>query len=40
LLGSVPGVLIGSKLCAIISPRYFRPVLAGIMVFIGARLFV
>jgi uncharacterized membrane protein YfcA len=39
LLGSVPGVLIGSKLCAIISPRYFRPVLAGVMVLIGTRLF-
>ena len=38
LLGSVPGVLVGSKLCAIISPRYFRPVLAGVMVFIGTRL--
>jgi uncharacterized membrane protein YfcA len=40
LLGSVPGVLIGSKLCAIISPRFFRPVLAGVMVFIGTRLFM
>jgi uncharacterized membrane protein YfcA len=38
LLGSVPGVLIGSKLCAVISPKYFRPVLAGVMVFIGSRL--
>lgn len=38
LLGSVPGVLVGSKLCAVISPRYFRPVLAGVMVFIGTRL--
>jgi len=40
LIGSVPGVLIGSKLCAVISPRYFRPVLAGVMVFIGTRLFL
>jgi uncharacterized membrane protein YfcA len=38
LLGSVPGVLVGSKLCAVISPRYFRPILAGVMVFIGTRL--
>jgi uncharacterized membrane protein YfcA len=38
LLGSIPGVLIGSKLCAVISPSYFRPVLAGAMVFIGSRL--
>jgi uncharacterized membrane protein YfcA len=40
LLGSVPGVLLGSKLCAIVSPRYFRPVLAGFMVFIATRLFL
>jgi hypothetical protein len=40
LIGSVPGVLLGSKLCAVISPRYFRPVLAGVMIFIGTRLFV
>jgi uncharacterized membrane protein YfcA len=40
LLGSVPGVLLGSKLCAVVSPRYFRPVLAGVMVFIGTRLFL
>jgi hypothetical protein len=39
LLGSIPGVLIGSKLCAKIPTRYFRPVLAGAMVFIGVRLF-
>ncbi len=39
LLGSIPGVLIGSKLCAVIPTRYFRPVLAGAMVFIGVRLF-
>ena len=38
LLGSIPGVLIGSKLCTVIPPRYFRPVLAGAMVFIGSRL--
>ncbi len=39
LLGSIPGVLIGSRLCAVIPTRYFRPVLAGAMVFIGVRLF-
>jgi len=38
LLGSIPGVLIGSKLCAVIPTRYCRPVLAGAMVFIGSRL--
>ncbi len=38
MLGSIPGVLIGSKLCAVISPRFFRPVLAGVMVLIGSRL--
>jgi uncharacterized membrane protein YfcA len=39
LVGSVPGVLIGSRLCAVVPTRYFRPVLAGAMVFIGVRLF-
>jgi uncharacterized membrane protein YfcA len=38
LSGSVPGVLLGSKLCAVVSPRYFRPVLAGIMLVVGTRL--
>jgi uncharacterized membrane protein YfcA len=38
MIGSVPGVLLGSKLCAVISPRYFRPVLAVVMVFTGSRL--
>jgi uncharacterized membrane protein YfcA len=38
LLGSVPGVLIGSKLCGRIPSRFLRPVLAGALVFVGTRL--
>ena len=38
LAGSVPGVLLGSKLSAVISPQLFRPVLAGAMVLAGTRL--
>lgn len=38
LLGSVPGVLIGSKLCGAIPSRLLRPVLAGALVFVGTRL--
>jgi len=37
MCGSIPGVLIGSKLCALISPRYIRPVLAGAMVMVATR---
>lgn len=38
LLGSVPGVLIGSKLCGRIPSGLLRPVLAGALVFVGTRL--
>lgn len=38
LAGSIPGVLIGSKLCALVPARYFRPVLIGAMAISGARL--
>lgn len=38
LLGSVPGVLIGSKLCGTIPSKLLRPVLAGALVFVGTRL--
>lgn len=38
LVGSLPGVYLGSRLGARISDRVLRPVLAGMLVFIGWRL--
>jgi uncharacterized protein len=38
LLGSLPGILIGSHVAARISDRFLLPVLASILVLIGLRL--
>jgi uncharacterized membrane protein YfcA len=38
LVGSLPGVYIGSRLCAALPVKYLRPALAGVMVLAGSRL--
>ena len=38
VLGSLPGVFIGSKLCARLPDNWLRPALAGILFFAGSRL--
>ena len=38
LAGSLPGVFIGSRLCAILPVQYLRPALAGVMALAGTRL--
>jgi uncharacterized membrane protein YfcA len=38
LVGSVPGVFIGSKLCARLPEIWLRPALAGVLLFAGSRL--
>lgn len=38
LLGSLPGVFIGSKLCARLPDTWLRPALAGALLFAGTRL--
>jgi uncharacterized membrane protein YfcA len=38
IAGSLPGVFVGSRLCAILPVKYLRPALAGIMVLAGTRL--
>jgi uncharacterized membrane protein YfcA len=38
LLGSLPGVFIGSKLCARLPNIWLRPALAGALLFAGSRL--
>jgi uncharacterized membrane protein YfcA len=38
LVGSLPGVYVGSKLCARINESYLRPVIVGVLVFAGSRL--
>jgi uncharacterized protein len=38
LLGSLPGVFIGSKLCARLPDIWLRPALAGTLLFAGSRL--
>jgi uncharacterized membrane protein YfcA len=38
VLGSVPGVLIGSRLCTALPERYLRPAVAGVLLFAGTRL--
>jgi uncharacterized protein len=38
VLGSLPGVFIGSKLCARLPDSWLRPALAGVLVFAGSRL--
>ncbi|MBV8164658.1 MAG: sulfite exporter TauE/SafE family protein [Candidatus Eremiobacteraeota bacterium] len=39
LLGSVPGVYAGSRLCAILPLPYLRPVIAAVLAFAGVKLF-
>lgn len=39
LLGSLPGVYIGSRLCALLPIQYLRPAMAGVLALAGARLF-
>jgi len=38
LVGSLPGVFIGSRLCASLPVQYLRPALAGVMALAGTRL--
>jgi uncharacterized membrane protein YfcA len=38
VLGSLPGVFIGSKLCARLPDSWLRPALAGMLFFAGSRL--
>ncbi|HZS89373.1 MAG TPA: sulfite exporter TauE/SafE family protein [Chloroflexota bacterium] len=38
LLGSVPGVIVGSRFCAYFPDVWLRPMLAGALVFAGTRL--
>ncbi len=38
LLGSLPGVYLGSKLCARLPETLLRPALAGVLLFAGSRL--
>jgi len=39
LVGSLPGVYIGSRLCALLPIQYLRPAMAGVLALAGARLF-
>ena len=39
LVGSIPGVYAGSRLCGILPVKYLRPVMAGVMAFAATRLF-
>ena len=38
LVGSLPGVVVGSRLCARVPDVWFRPALAGALLFAGSRL--
>ena len=38
LIGSIPGVLLGSRLTRVIPDRYLRPLVAGALAFSGWRL--
>ena len=38
LIGSLPGVYVGSRLCALLPVQYLRPVLAGVLVLAGSRM--
>jgi uncharacterized protein len=40
LIGSLPGIAIGSHLAARIPDRFLRPILAGAMAVVGAKLFI
>ena len=37
VLGSVPGVIVGSKLCRSLPERFLRPGVAAVLVFAGTR---
>jgi uncharacterized membrane protein YfcA len=37
-LGSLPGVVLGSRLCARVPTAWFRPALAGVLLFAGSKL--
>lgn len=39
VIGSLPGVFIGSRLCARVPEVWFRPALAGALLFAGSKLF-
>lgn len=38
VLGSLPGVILGSRLCAKVPDVWFRPALAGVLLFAGSKL--
>jgi uncharacterized membrane protein YfcA len=38
LVGSIPGVIVGSKLCKYLPERLLRPAVAGVLIFAGSRL--
>ena len=38
LIGSLPGIYIGSKLCGRLDQRYLRPVVAIVLIVVGTRL--
>jgi len=39
LCGSIPGVILGSRLCGILPDRVVRPAIAAVMAFTGSRMF-
>jgi uncharacterized membrane protein YfcA len=38
VIGSIPGVILGSRLCSALPERYLRPAVATVLVFAGSRL--
>jgi uncharacterized membrane protein YfcA len=38
VVGSVPGVLIGSRVCSVLPERFLRPAVASVLIFAGSRL--
>ncbi len=38
LIGSIPGVFIGARFCAVLDERWMRPVIFGTLAFAGSRL--
>ncbi|GAC1408169.1 MAG: hypothetical protein NVSMB60_29240 [Mycobacterium sp.] len=38
IVGSLPGVVLGSRLCARVPEAWFRPALAGILLFAGSKM--
>jgi uncharacterized membrane protein YfcA len=38
LIGSIPGVFIGARLCTVLDERWMRPVIFGTLAFAGSRL--